>query len=384
MAETTLTTTQNVVIDPFTNVVLSPVPEAGDVRYGSQYFRDVNELQVGNGSKVMRVDASGLWLGAARFADAPFRVDMNGNVTATSLTTSLDMDDIANGATYAKTTFSQVLGAGYAYTGLNSSGEIVKGFINTQLAGKTLPANGVRVDNNGIYGTKASTVTFYIDTNGNAYFAGDIYGSSITGSTLSTALSGQRTVLSSSVMSFYDSSNTISASLYASGGSLLIKGQQSTSNIYLEAGTTGVIAFDFNSTVRFMASYDAKYFTATENSTIDLGTAAYRWKDLYLGGKQYYGAIVQPKIHYGVVSGGAIYGGSQNAFTVSNLSTGRYQVSHSIGHSNYFICITPYASTVKWVTIESFSSSNFVVRLANSSASLENNDFFFQVCEYPQ
>lgn len=45
----------------------------------------VRSLQVGFGSRVLRIDRQGLWLGAERFADAPFSVDMDGNMVATSL-----------------------------------------------------------------------------------------------------------------------------------------------------------------------------------------------------------------------------------------------------------------------------------------------------------
>lgn len=42
------------------------------------------EMSVGDGSKVLRSDQQGLWQGAAKFADAPFKVDMEGNVTITA------------------------------------------------------------------------------------------------------------------------------------------------------------------------------------------------------------------------------------------------------------------------------------------------------------
>lgn len=45
---------------------------------------NVGSMAIGNGSRVMRADQSGLWLGASKWADAPFRVDMQGNVVATS------------------------------------------------------------------------------------------------------------------------------------------------------------------------------------------------------------------------------------------------------------------------------------------------------------
>lgn len=43
-------------------------------------FSKVTELQVGFGSRVFRMDRQGLWLGAEKFEDAPFSVDMEGNV----------------------------------------------------------------------------------------------------------------------------------------------------------------------------------------------------------------------------------------------------------------------------------------------------------------
>jgi len=55
---------------------------------GQDYLDRVAGMQVGEGTKVMRMDQSGMWLGAATFAAAPFSVDMQGNVTATSATFS--------------------------------------------------------------------------------------------------------------------------------------------------------------------------------------------------------------------------------------------------------------------------------------------------------
>jgi hypothetical protein len=42
------------------------------------------QMAIGKGSKVFRADQSGIWLGAEKFTDAPFSVDMEGNVVATS------------------------------------------------------------------------------------------------------------------------------------------------------------------------------------------------------------------------------------------------------------------------------------------------------------
>lgn len=57
-------------------------------RHGSTHLRDVKELQVGYGSEVFRVDKDGMWAGAEDFASAPWTVDWQGNMTATSITIS--------------------------------------------------------------------------------------------------------------------------------------------------------------------------------------------------------------------------------------------------------------------------------------------------------
>lgn len=54
----------------------------------TENFNTVTTMQVGVGSKVFRTDRSGIWLGAEDFANAPFKVDMDGNLTASSATIS--------------------------------------------------------------------------------------------------------------------------------------------------------------------------------------------------------------------------------------------------------------------------------------------------------
>lgn len=384
------------IITPYTNIPIAPLEEKKNTRYGSDYFRDINELQVGMGSNVMRVDQQGLWLGAERFEDAPFSVSMTGEIVATGLTLSTiggTLDDIANGSTYAKTTLTEVLGASYAYGGLNSSGEIIKGFLNSQLSAKSLPANGVRVDSSGIYGRKSSSTTFYIDSAGNAYFTGDlvsatmsastITGSTITGTTLSTATSGQRVVLFSTLASYYNSSGTLICSTYASGSSYLLKGEQSTSNIYIDAGSSGVIAMLFDGTIRFMFDYANRYF-APASSGIDLGNISNQWDDFWHNGVETYQGMDQPVIYFGRVESGSITDHNYVPFSVSNGSTGVYTITHNFGHQDYAVQVTPRASTVKNITVSSHGSNSFTVRVANLSDALENNDFYFTVFEYPQ
>lgn len=52
---------------------------------GQAYLDNILALQVGHGSVTMKSNKNGLWLGAKKSTDAPFYVDMNGNVVATSI-----------------------------------------------------------------------------------------------------------------------------------------------------------------------------------------------------------------------------------------------------------------------------------------------------------
>lgn len=56
----------------------------GESLGGVQMF--ASSFKRGSGNKVFGSDMNGVWLGAADFPNAPFRVDMEGNVTATSAT----------------------------------------------------------------------------------------------------------------------------------------------------------------------------------------------------------------------------------------------------------------------------------------------------------
>ena len=53
-------------------------------RYGVPSFRKVKELFVGSGDSIFRVNKQGLWLGAKKFEDAPFRVSLKGVIEAAS------------------------------------------------------------------------------------------------------------------------------------------------------------------------------------------------------------------------------------------------------------------------------------------------------------
>lgn len=74
-------------MNPFIDVepVAMPSP-TGNV--AGKAINNSAEMQIGFGAKVFRADQQGIWLGAEEFVDAPFSVDMLGNLIASSATLS--------------------------------------------------------------------------------------------------------------------------------------------------------------------------------------------------------------------------------------------------------------------------------------------------------
>ncbi len=70
------------------------------------------KLDLGSGDRRMRFDGKkGLWLGAAEFSNAPFSVDMAGNVSGSSFSLasiSGDLDDVSDGSNYGKVALTNI------------------------------------------------------------------------------------------------------------------------------------------------------------------------------------------------------------------------------------------------------------------------------------
>jgi len=69
-------------------VDIEPVPmtaSTGKVA-GQNILNNTAEMQIGFGAQVFRADQQGIWLGAEQFTGAPFSVDMQGNLIASSAT----------------------------------------------------------------------------------------------------------------------------------------------------------------------------------------------------------------------------------------------------------------------------------------------------------
>lgn len=62
------------------------VEKQAQERRGFSYLKKLKELVIGSGDTSFRADKNGIWLGNAVFANAPFRVNMAGAITASNLT----------------------------------------------------------------------------------------------------------------------------------------------------------------------------------------------------------------------------------------------------------------------------------------------------------
>ena len=148
-----------------------------------EQLNHVAYLQVGAGNRSLKMDDEGFWIGAKKFVDAPFSVDPDGNMIATSLT--------------------------------------ISGYIAVGGAASDVNANATQITEDKISVSELSALSADLGT----ITAGSITGVTITGSTFRTASSGSRIELtaSSAVMKFYDSGGDEVLRIDDNGTDALIK-----------------------------------------------------------------------------------------------------------------------------------------------------------------
>ena len=74
-------------LDVFNDVTEGTLPtKTADSVAGNSYLSNLAGMQIGSGNQVFHGDGSGIWLGASKFVDAPFSVDMDGNISSKSAT----------------------------------------------------------------------------------------------------------------------------------------------------------------------------------------------------------------------------------------------------------------------------------------------------------
>lgn len=216
----------------------------------------------------------------------------------------------------------------------------------------------------------------------NITVTGNITGSTITGSTLTTASSGQRTVLTSTTADYYDSGGTKIVSTYATGGAYVIQGQVSTSNIYIDAGTTGVIDFLANGVHKIVISGNNSAIYPFTDGDMSLGSGIRTFLNLYLSGDLSYSGVIQPRLYHGYVSGTSITD-DNTLFSAANPSTGRYTITHNFGTTGYTVTATALRGSgagAYIAKIESRNSNDFKVTIFDENGTVQDSDFMFLLC----
>ena len=71
-------------------------------------------------------------------------------------------------------------------------------------------------------------------------------------------------------------------------------------------------------------------------------------------------------------------------WTVTNLSTGRYEITHNLGTADYVVLLTPLAGTTREFSVESQTTNTFITRFyTNAGATLIDTDHTFLVLTNP-
>ena len=140
---------------------------------------------------------------------------------------------------------------------------LAQGFTNTQLTSVTAPANGLRIDYNGIYGYKGGVVQFSIDTSGNALFSG----------TVQTATSGQRIDINSganNALRFFDSVGQVIGIGTDAGDAIRITGTAGTNfGVNMTSSISGV-GFRYENSADVTAYGVDIYLTGASNTGADI------------------------------------------------------------------------------------------------------------------
>ena len=213
------------IIKAFNDIPRAPSLEQEGIG-GFSDLRRVAAIEVGTGAVAFKADQSGIWLGAHKWADAPFRVDMEGNVVASSATMTgyIAAGGAASDVNAGVTTISggKITAASITADRLDTSYIVVGGAAGDVNAGATTISGG-KITTNTITATQiaANTITatqMNITTLSSiSANIGTITSGTITGATVRTATSGARFEISGSKGASYNSGGTELTRLDGSG-----------------------------------------------------------------------------------------------------------------------------------------------------------------------
>lgn len=295
-------------MNPFVDIEEMPViPEEASGTSQS----NVGGISIGSGSKSFRADSSGIWMGADTWAEAPFRVDMSGNMFASSA--------ILTGSGYTKTvTFAQA--------SIPTSVAVGDLWVDTDDKNKLYRAESVGAD--------AITAGEWVEVDQDTYKLDKVGGSYTT------------TALTAAKVEIFPTTN-IGIRAYASNGTSVVfqvdVGGTNVGDVLIGdyAGGSGMLWDNSESTLKIKGNIEAGNIDAARISTGTLSTS--RIPNLSAD-KITTGYLSSSRIEAGSLNASVIGAGTINAQTISvenlnatNIKYGNYYVGGSVQPSSIII-----------------------------------------------
>jgi len=81
------------IINPFNDIESQSLPHPTNLA-GLDDLRSVAALEVGTGARSFKGDGSGIWMGANKFEDAPFKVNMQGQLIASGTNGAITLNNV--------------------------------------------------------------------------------------------------------------------------------------------------------------------------------------------------------------------------------------------------------------------------------------------------
>ena len=209
-------------------------------------------IAIGSGNAIFKADANGIYLGNATFGSAPFRVAMNGHITATDITITGYVED---GTAAADINANSTTVSGAKLT--NSS--VTYGKINvTSLSAIAINAGNIRVGGSG-----------------NAY--GSISVKNISGTEVALMNSNGIIVRQNKAFAAESSSSGVYTQFYTAGLNGII---QITNNA---SGSFGIKDDDSSDYLMKWTNYDCQSWKSIlpGGTTQSLGSSSYKWDDVF-------------------------------------------------------------------------------------------------------
>lgn len=357
----------NTVSQPYENIPFLPFENPDEtIRHGAQFFKNVKQLQVGFGSQVFRVDRDGMWAGAEDFASAPWKVDWQGNMTATSVTIS---GYIPTGGALGDIGVGNITGTYIA------DGAIV----TDKLAANAVVAAKISVSELSAISADIGDIT-----------AGTITGVTITGGVVQTsaATNVERARMLNSRFEVLDESNNVSGYLrgykdFTTGSRSELgvnyvaidawQGSTYYMNMYYATGTGGGWKIDVNDG----SSDIVEFYGLPLSSSFALGNLITGYKELSNNGGtlEWDGSPVGTGTVTSVATSGAITGGTiTTTGTISHSTAAGYKHVPTGGASDQFLKYSA-SGTATWSYLGGSNCASLIP--SSSTVTLGNSSFYW-------